>query len=111
MKRSGILLAFASLLIAAAPEEQVVRVSAKKYDFTPEIIELKLGVPAVLELSSQDRKHGFAVPELGLRAEIPPGETVRVRFTPQKAGTFEFHCDVFCGSGHEEMNGRIVVKP
>ena len=43
--------------------------------------------------------------------EIPPGEMVRVRFTPQKAGTFEFHFDDFCGSGHEEMNGRIVVKP
>jgi heme/copper-type cytochrome/quinol oxidase subunit 2 len=25
-------------------------------------------------------------------------------------GTFVFHCDVFCGSGHEEMAGRIVVS-
>jgi len=111
VKRSGILIALAGLLLAAAPEEQVVRLSAKKYDFTPEAVELKLGVPIVLEITSLDRKHGFAAPELGLRAEIPAGETVRLRFTPQKAGTFEFHCDVFCGSGHEEMNGRIVVKP
>jgi cytochrome c oxidase subunit 2 len=34
-----------------------------------------------------------------------------VRVVPQKAGRFEFHCDVFCGSGHEEMSGILVVKP
>ena len=31
-----------------------------------------------------------------------------VRFTAP--GTFEFHCDVFCGSGHEEMSGRFEVS-
>jgi cytochrome c oxidase subunit 2 len=27
------------------------------------------------------------------------------------SGTFPFHCDVFCGEGHEEMTGEIVVAP
>jgi hypothetical protein len=43
--------------------------------------------------------------------DVAVGQPVRVRLVPQAAGTFEFHCDVFCGSGHEEMSGRIVVKP
>jgi heme/copper-type cytochrome/quinol oxidase subunit 2 len=30
-------------------------------------------------------------------------------FTPDKAGTFTFLCDVFCGDGHEGMSGRLVV--
>jgi cytochrome c oxidase subunit II len=34
-----------------------------------------------------------------------------VRIVPDKAGTLPFHCDIFCGSGHEEMTGEIVVKP
>jgi len=29
----------------------------------------------------------------------------------EQIGTLEFHCTVFCGSGHEEMSGVIVVKP
>ena len=29
--------------------------------------------------------------------------------TPDKAGTFIFLCDVFCGDGHEGMNGTLVV--
>jgi cytochrome c oxidase subunit 2 len=32
-----------------------------------------------------------------------------VRLMPDKVGTFTFLCDVFCGSGHETMNGTITV--
>ena len=45
----------------------------------------------------------------GLSADIVPGKPVRVPFTPGKTGSFEFACDVFCGSGHEEMTGVIKV--
>jgi cytochrome c oxidase subunit 2 len=33
----------------------------------------------------------------------------RVRLVPDKVGTFPFVCDIFCGSGHEDMTGTIVV--
>jgi cytochrome c oxidase subunit 2 len=33
----------------------------------------------------------------------------RLRFIPEKAGIYPFHCDNFCGSGHEEMTGTITV--
>jgi heme/copper-type cytochrome/quinol oxidase subunit 2 len=32
----------------------------------------------------------------------------RVRIVPQKTGTFEFHCDNFCGIDPENMNGTIM---
>lgn len=91
--------------------EQIVKVSAKKFDFSPEKIVLHKGVPVTLELTSLDRKHGFAVPELGIRVDVKPGAPTRVRIVPEKAGTFPFHCDVFCGDGHESMAGEIVVEP
>lgn len=72
---------------------------------------MKRGVPVVLELVSLDRTHGFDAPDLGLRSDIKPGEPTRLRFVPEKAGRFGFHCDVFCGSGHEDMTGEIVVDP
>jgi cytochrome c oxidase subunit 2 len=34
---------------------------------------------------------------------------VRLAFTPDRPGEFEFVCDVFCGSGHEDMGGVIKV--
>jgi len=62
----------------------------------------------VIEIVSLDRKHGFMIPELKVRSDVKPGAERR-RFTPDKTGTFNFHCDLFCGSGHEGMAGTLVV--
>jgi cytochrome c oxidase subunit 2 len=91
------------------PEEAVVQVIARRFVYRPSKVPLKVEVPVVLELVSEDRLHGFYVPELGLRAHVEPGHAQRLRFTPHKTGRFPFACDVLCGSGHEDMTGEIVV--
>ena len=48
-------------------------------------------------------------PSSVLRADLKSGQVTRVRIVPDRTGTFEFRCDVFCGSGHEDMAGEIVV--
>jgi cytochrome c oxidase subunit 2 len=96
---------------ANEPGERVVKITAKKFEYVPTKIFLKRGVPVTLELTALDRKHGFAAPELGLRSDVAPGAPVRLRLVPDKIGTFAFHCDIFCGDGHESMSGEIVVEP
>ena len=91
--------------------EQVIHLTAKKFEYTPNEITLKKGVPVVLEITSLDRDHGFKVPELGIRADVKSGQTTRVRIVPDRIGRFEFRCDVFCGSGHADMSGTITVTP
>jgi len=93
-----------------APPVQTVEILAQKFNFTPDEIKVKKGVPVDLELTTLDRLHGFNVPGLNLRAEIVPGQTTHVKFTPDKAGRFLFHCDVFCGEGHEDMDAAIIVE-
>ena len=97
-------------LAPKAPPVQTVEILAQRFDFTPEEIKVKKGMPVDLSLTTLDRLHGFDVPGLGLRAEIVPGETTHVKFTPDKAGRFSFHCDVFCGEGHEDMDAAIIVE-
>jgi cytochrome c oxidase subunit II len=92
------------------PAPKTIQISAKRYEYTPSEIHLKVGQPVVLELTTEDRKHGFKVPELGLVAVIKPGEVTRVPFTPTKTGRFPFHCSVYCGSDHESMTGAIIVE-
>jgi cytochrome c oxidase subunit 2 len=109
----GLLLAgvaAAAAIAAAAPDEKVIAVSAMKFEFLPATINLKKGEPVILELSSLDRTHGFKVPALGLRADVLADTTVRVRIVPDKVGRFVFACDNFCGDGHEDMEGVIVVS-
>jgi cytochrome c oxidase subunit 2 len=94
---------------ARAAEPHVVRIVAKRFSYTPSEITVKKGEPVVLELVSEDRLHGFNLPAFKIRADVRPNEVTRVPLTPDKAGTFPFHCDVFCGDGHEDMTGTLVV--
>jgi len=88
---------------------RVIKVTAKKFEFKPSVITVKKGELVELELTTSDRRHGFDAPDLKIHAEIKPGAPTRVQFKPDKAGHFVFHCSVFCGDGHEEMTGEIVV--
>ena len=98
-----------SLAVALASGERVVRIEASKFRYDPPTVTLKRGEPVVLELTSSDRSHGFKLVELGIDVKILPGEVTQIRVQPDAAGKFFFACDVFCGSGHEEMEGEIVV--
>jgi cytochrome c oxidase subunit 2 len=93
----------------AIPAERVIQITAKKFEFSPDSITLKKGEPVVFEISSGDRKHGFSLRAFGIRSDVLPGKVSRIRFTPDKTGKFTFSCDVFCGEGHEEMTGTVVV--
>ena len=94
----------------AVPAERVIHITAKKFDFSPDSITLKKGQPVVFEISSADREHGFNLRAFGVRTNVSPGKVTRVRFTPDKTGKFTFSCDVFCGDGHEEMTGTVIVN-
>jgi cytochrome c oxidase subunit II len=97
------------LPVLAQQPEQVIKVQAKRFTYIPSEITLNKGVPVVLEMTSLDVLHGFNCPDLGLHANIYPGKITNVRVVPDKTGSFPFHCDVYCGEGHEDMTGVINV--
>jgi cytochrome c oxidase subunit 2 len=119
MRRTFIsaLIAYAAVAIAISTiafgsgslKERVIKIGAKKFEFSPAEITVKKGEPVVLEINSEDVKHGFTLPDFGVRTDIKPGTVNRVTFTPDKVGSFTFACDVFCGAGHEEMSGTLNV--
>ena len=95
--------------LAAQPSNEV-SVAASKFEFTPETVKAKVGQSLTFVLTSLDRIHGFKMPEFGIRTDIVPDQETRVTITPTKAGNFVFFCDVFCGDGHEDMAGTLVVE-
>jgi cytochrome c oxidase subunit II len=107
---AGIALAAAAFGgLASAQKEKVVRITARRFAFLPGDVTLKRGEPVTIELTSADVVMGFNAPDFNVRADIIPGQVSRVSFTPDKAGTFVFLCDVFCGDGHEAMAGKLHV--
>jgi len=94
---------------AASP--QVIKITAKRFEYSPNEIRIKTGVPVIFDFTALDRVHGFTVPDLGnIRLTIEPGKVNRITILAPKAGTYEFHCDLFCGDGHEGMTGTIIVE-
>lgn len=108
----GLLVAIAilaALAVAQTGGERVIKITAERYEYSPEEVVLKKGEPVILELISRDRLHGFHIEELNVRADVLPGQSARVRVVPDKVGVFPFTCDLFCGSGHSGMGGVITV--
>jgi cytochrome c oxidase subunit 2 len=98
-----------AISVRSQPAERVIPVRAYKFSYDPNELVVKLNEPVVLEFTTSDVVMGFNAPDFAARATIIPGQTARVRIVPNKVGTFTFHCDVFCGDGHEDMDGTIRV--
>ena len=109
-----ILVATALTIGAAATGDEEPRkefdVTASRFRFEPESLEVTEGDRIALRLHSADGTHGFAITELRVKAIIPKGgSAVTVEFMAARAGTFKFECSEYCGSGHRQMKGRLVV--
>ncbi|HEV3219873.1 MAG TPA: cupredoxin domain-containing protein [Candidatus Acidoferrales bacterium] len=115
-------------LRAAQEPAQTLEVSAKKYEFAPSEIHVKKGTNVRLKITATDRDHGFEVDpfaqgsdkkgEPGLKFSVqkpefklPKNEAQIIEFSALQAGTYEFKCSVFCGTGHRGMKGQIIVDP
>jgi cytochrome c oxidase subunit 2 len=65
-----------------------------------------------LRLNAQDVIHGLSIPELRLKQNAVPGQTIHIHFTPTTPGTYAILCTQLCGLGHYRMNATLrVVTP
>ena len=108
----GLTLAMLATPFPAKPSAtpRIIEITAKRFGFSPGEITLKRGETVTLRFGSQDVKHGFFSKALKLDADIVPGKTTELTFTPETAGKFVTVCDNFCGAGHGDMRMTIVVQ-
>jgi cytochrome c oxidase subunit 2 len=91
-------------------QTKTIEVVASRWRFDPAIIEVEEGDRVTLTMHSADGTHGFAIPELRVKTTIPKGGApVTIEFVASRPGTFAFECSEYCGSGHRQMKGRLVV--
>ena len=91
-----------------APRE--IDVVARRFAFEPARIEVAVGERVRLRVVSADGVHGFEIKKFKVKKEIPRGTTpVIMEFTASEAGEFPILCSEYCGDGHEDMQGQLVV--
>lgn len=85
-------------------------VTAKRFSFEPSTITVNKGDKVRLTLINSDTSHGIAISEFGVNAVAGAGQQKTVEFVADKEGTFSFFCSVYCGDGHPEMSGKLIVN-
>ena len=102
--------AFATRVAAGdGASETIVKITARRFRYEPNVISLAAGEAAVLEITSLDFVHGLNIPDLRMRSDLPPGRVTKVRVKFDQPGEYAFLCDNFCGDDHEEMAAKFVV--
>jgi len=85
-------------------------VEAWMWDFSPSTITVNKGDTVRITLVNKDVSHGMAIREFGFDLKADAGEAKTGEFVAGKEGTYAFKCNIFCGEGHREMAGTLVVK-
>lgn len=59
-----------------------------------------------------DIPHGFAIKHANTAELIVlPGETVTLKWKPERPGIYPMYCTDFCSALHQEMQGYVRVSP
>src|SRR5260370_35072281 len=99
-----------SAIAGSTNEVHEIKVTAKKYEFDPNPITVKKGEHVRLLITALDHDHGFKIEEFNINQLIKKGTTAKIDLTPEKTGTFNFHCSHFCGMGHCKMHGELLLE-
>ena len=89
--------------------EREIKVTARRYEFSPKTITVTKGERVKLVITSEDVDHGFAIREFGIEQEIKAKETKVIEITPSKQGRFEVLCSASSGESHNDMAGEMIV--
>jgi len=90
-------------------EARIIEVTARNWDFIPDVITAKKGERVTIKLIGESGTHGFSVGQLGINESISPGETKTIELPTDEAGTFNLRCSIPCGFGHGDMTGKVVI--
>jgi cytochrome c oxidase subunit 2 len=73
-------------------------------------LNLPVGKPVIIHLSSKDVIHSFSLIQMRVKQDIIPGQSIPLWFTPTVTGDWEINCSQLCGLGHYRMRGFYSIK-
>jgi cytochrome c oxidase subunit 2 len=74
-------------------------------------IRVPAGKPVKFILSASDVLHGFYLPDFRVKMDMIPGRVTTLWVQPDRPGSYQIFCTVYCGTGHSNMLARLIVMP
>ena len=97
----------------------VVKVTAQmwswKFEYAngvkSDTLYVPLNQPVKVLLHSNDVEHSFYVPAFKFKKDVVPNHDNIAWFLPEKLGSFDVFCSMYCGLRHSYMYSAVVVLP
>jgi cytochrome c oxidase subunit 2 len=93
-----------------APGRYEVVMIGQAWSFTPNEVRVPAGAEVTFLLASPDVIHGFHVEGTRLNVMLIPGQVSRVTYTFDAPGEHLIVCHEYCGIGHHNMWGKVIVE-
>jgi cytochrome c oxidase subunit 2 len=108
----------ASMWMVALPQQpepepagrRTVTLTARKYEFEPEVIDVRRNDIVRVTITSADIAHSFTVDAYRIQKRVPPGGSVTFEFRADEVGRFPFYCSMRADPGCEAMRGELIVR-
>ncbi|MCX2726308.1 cytochrome c oxidase subunit II [Thermomicrobium sp. 4228-Ro] len=83
---------------------------ARAWQFQPNEIEVPVGSTVTFTLASSDVIHGFELTGTNANVMVIPGQISQVTARFDQPGEYLWVCHEYCGFGHHQMYGKVVVR-
>lgn len=91
--------------------EYEVHVVAVQFAYFPGEIEVPEDSTVTFRLTSEDVIHSFSVVGTNANTMVIPGEVASLTVETEEPGEYGILCSEYCGAGHHDMEGKLVVVP
>ena len=78
-------------------------------DFIAPMLKIAKGRPAILNVTSNDVIHNYAIVPMRIQQDAIPGKQFPMWFTPNRTLETSVVCAQLCGEGHGNMVGQLEV--
>ena len=99
-----------------------VELRVVQFEFIPDTIEVVKGTKVIIyvvESSCLEERefsmHTFTLSDFQIREGLPQGTgtianpIAKIEFVADEVGEFMYECDIFCGTNHPNMKGKLIV--
>ena len=108
----------AGLWIVALPQQpepepagrRSLTLTARKFQFEPEVIDVRRNDVVRLTITSADIDHSFTIDAYRIQKRIPAGGSVTLEFRADEVGRFPFYCSMRLDPGCADMSGELIVR-
>jgi len=80
-----------------------------QWEYLPKEITVPVGSKVTFYVTSPDVQHGFKIQNTNANFQVVPGQVSKLTVEFKEAGTYNYICTEYCGSGHAVMYGAVIV--